>query len=206
MAEVIIGIDVFDKDRWTKDEREYFRIIDEACANKHNAVLSNSKPTHAAYIIHKFFENAEQQIRLFSGKLMQNFNGVSVYNNPCIIQKAVEFLRRPGTKFLVLLEKRIDTDSGEVEDHPLIQTLQKEVGNSDSRIEVRQVPPELFEVLSKGNYARNWMVMDNQAYRLEMDAEKAQAYVNFGDPELASGLGRVFDVLFERSRKLYPSD
>lgn len=196
-------VDPFDRKTWGNNEREYFGIIDKACADKRNAILSNGKPAHAAYIIVKFFENATQRIRLFSGHLTRQLEGVSIYESPHIINAASVFLNRPGTSLSILLEKDIDVPLGKtVKDHPFIRGIEA-AGVSDGQVIIKKVHLNFLKILRDNNYAYNWMVMDEQAFRLEMDPDKVEAYVNFGDPPFAKGLGHTFDALFERSSELY---
>ncbi len=200
------SVDIFDKSRWSEDERRYFEIIDQACKDRENEILSNGKPGHAAYIVHKFLDSGKNHIRLFSGTLARTFMGVSVYDNPHIIEAAINFLRREGTTLSILLEKEIDVlPNEEVGDHPLVHAYAKAKKNDPSlgKLIIHQANTKIVQWLREKNYARNWMVMDEQAYRLESDADHATAFVNFGDPDTAQLLARTFDFVAERSDQLY---
>lgn len=198
-------IDVFDKETWGEDERKYFEIIDQACLSKKDALLSNGRPEHAVYIIHKFLENAQQKVRLFSGQLLCTLEDVSVYGNPYIIEAAKAFLREPRTTLSVILEKEIDVaPEKSPQDHPLIQAVvaAKEEEAIQGSLKVYRVLEEFSKILKESNFAYHWMVMDEQAYRLENDTEKATAFVNFGDTVKATRLGNLFDDIAQRSKLL----
>ena len=198
-------VDIFDESKWGEDERQYFRIIDQACEEKRDALLSNGQPAHAVYIIHKFLENAQQSVRLFTGQLLCSLNGVPVYQNTHIIQAALAFLGKPNTTLSVILEKDIDVPpNGQPQDHPFIQevTAAKERGEIQGSLKVYRAPKEHIDILHEVNFSYHWMVMDEQAYRLEKDKEKATAFVNFGDTGMSARLSRLFDNIAIRSRLL----
>ena len=198
-------IDIFDESKWSEDERRYFSIIDQACKEKRDALLSNGQPGHAAYIIYKFLTNAQEDVRLFSGRLRCSLEGVSVYSNSHIIQAAVTFLQKPEGTLSVLLEEEIDVaQGGQVCDHPLIRTVQeaKAQGKIQGVLKVYQGLKDFIDMLKESNFNYHWMVMDKQAYRLENDTEKATAFVNFGDTERAKRLSHLFDSIAHQSMVL----
>ena len=199
------GPDPFDKTTWDDDARKYFGIIDQACAEKKDVMLSNGQPAHAVYIIYKFLENAERHVRLFSGQLLCALEGVPVYRNPYIIEAALAFLRKPETALSVILEQELDVPSeSPPEAHPFIHAVKeaKENGNIQGALKVYRIWDEDWDILKEVDFAYHWMVMDQQAYRLEKDKEKATAFVNFGDAKKATQLGSLFDTIAERSREL----
>ncbi len=198
-------IDVFDKKTWGEDERRYFEIIDQACLSKKNALLSNGQPAHAVYIIHKFLKNAQQHVRLFTGRLLCALEDVPVYQNMHIIKAARTFLGKSGATLSVILEKDIDVPpGGQPQDHPFIQAVAaaKESGEIQGSLKVYRALEEHIKILREVNFSYHWMVMDEQAYRLEKDTEKATAFVNFGDTEKAARLSGLFDDIAMRSQVL----
>ena len=196
-------IDVFDKSVWGEDERRYFGIIDQACKEKKDALLSNGRPEHAVYLIHKFLENAQQHVRLLTGQLSRTLDGVEVYKNPHIIKAALTFLAKEDTALSVISENDIDVP-GPSQDHPFIQevTSAKERGDIQGSLKVYRESEEHKTILREANFSYHWMVMDEQAYRLEKDKDKATAFVNFGDKDRATRLANLFDSIAVRSRVL----
>ena len=198
-------IDPFNPTTWDEDAKTYFGIIDKACAEKKDALLSNGQPAHAVYIIRKFLENARQSVRLFTGQLLCALEDVPVYQNMHIIKAARTFLGKSGTTLSVILEKEIDVPlGGQLQDHPLIQAVAaaKEKGEIQGSLKVYQALEEHLNILRETNFAYHWMVMDEQAYRLEKDTEKATAFVNFGDTDRAARLSSFFDSIAIRSTLL----
>ncbi len=198
-------VDIFDESKWGEDERRYFSIIDQACEEKRDALLSNGQPGHAAYIIYKFLTNAQEEVQLFSGRLRCSLEGVAVYGNPRIIEAAITFLQQPGRTLSVLLEEEIDvTPGGDACDHPLVQAVQeaKAQGQIQGVLRVYQGLKDFIDMLKESNFNYHWMVMDKQAYRLENDTQKATAFVNFGDTQRAARLSHLFDSIANQSRVL----
>ena len=199
-------IDPFNEETWDEDAKTYFGIIDKACDTKKDALLSNGQPAHAAYIIHKFLENAEHSVRLYSGSLLRVLDKVPVYENPHIINDALTFLKKPDTSLSVVLEGEIDIPSSdESYDHPLIRAVKeaKKKGKIQGHLRVCQALEEHVRTLREAGFAYHWMVMDEQAYRLEKDPEKATAFVNFGNTEKATRLGSLFDKIAQYGEVLY---
>ena len=197
-------LDPFDPQTWSEQERRYFGEVDAALVASSDLLISNGKPEHAVYLIEKFFTHAKESIRLFSGRLSRAIGDVEVYGNPKVGEAAEKLLANQGNVQIVL-EHDIDVDDGVVwAEHPLIQIrdrLEKE-GRLTGQLEVRQASEESLTHLRRFNFLNHWMVMDDRAYRLETDARKATAHVNFGDAEMAGMLAHVFGRLFKDATPL----
>ena len=59
------SINAFDEDTWTEDEVFYFRSVDLLWNERSSAPISNGRPLHAVYLLHKFFEDAQKEVRIF---------------------------------------------------------------------------------------------------------------------------------------------
>ena len=199
-------IDPFDQTTWDEDARTYFGIIDQACAAKKNALLSNGQPAHAVYIIHKFLENADRNVRLYSGNLRRELGGVMVYGNPHIVDDVLTFLKNSNASLSVVLEGEIDIPpNDEPCDHPLIRAMRsaKEKGEIQGHLRVCRALEEHVKILRDSDFDYHWMVMDDQAYRLENEKDKAKAFVNFGNADKAARFGSLFDKIAEYGEVLY---
>ena len=181
-------------------ENEYRLVVDEAVGNATDMPISNGRPEHAVYLMQKMLEDAKEVVRIFSGKLTREFEGVSAYGGDEILDAARAFLSRGG-KMKVLLEKPIDVDRGQNwTDHPLVK-MALSVSNS-SHFEVKQVPDKELEELREAKVLYHWITVDQRAYRLELDTEKAKAIANFGNPKTARALVVLFDGLFSKATPL----
>ena len=195
-------IDPFDSTTWTKDEQDYFLAVDEALADSIDRLISNGKPQHAAYLIEKFLDHAQQVVRIFSGRLARTVNGVEVYGNDKILA-AIDKLLKKGASLHIVLQQDIDLRTGETwTDHPVAQLASRlrKKGVMNGVLDIRKASKGSLAYLKDKDFPYHWMVMDESAYRLETDTKKAKAHANFGDDEMAGKLARIFDrLLFEQA-------
>ena len=200
-----IVLDPFDSDTWSERERTYFERVDSAIALETNLLFSNGLPQHAVYLIEKFFTNAKEKVRLFSGSLSRTVGGVDVYGNP-MVAKAVEKMLTNGVSLQIVLHNAIDVDVDETWiDHPLARIADRlnKTGGVSGSLDIRKSSQDSIEHLRKHEFLNHWMVMDRTAYRLETDIRRAKAHVNFGDSDMANVLADIFDdVLFRSAERL----
>lgn len=183
---------VFDKVQRNEDERLYFGMVDRAIETLEYRVISNGKPAHAVYLIYKLFKAAQREVKILTGKLAQTLDGVLAYGDPEICAAVVGFLRRGG-RLSILVEKDLDGRGGS---HPLV-TAVVDAGLGD-RLALAQ-PQDDFQVHP---WSHHFLLMDGTALRIETDAEKAEALVNFNDPELGGKLSAVFDRWLQNAKPL----
>lgn len=197
-------LDPFDPQTWSEQESRYFGEVDAALAAGSDLLISNGKPEHAVYLVEKFLAHAKKSVRLFSGRLSRAVGGVEVYGSPEVGEAADKLLTNLGA-LQIVLEHDIDVDEGAAwAAHPLVRIkdrLEKE-GRLTGHLEIRQASEESLAHLRRFNFLNHWMVMDDSAYRLETDARKATAHVNFGDAEMAGMLAHIFDRLFKDATPL----
>ena len=182
----------------TPDEADagYYALVDRAFEGSEDRDISNSRPNHAAYIIHKLLDRAEQRVLIYSGRLKQDQDGVSIYGSPSIIDAARKLLRKPQSELSIVVEKEVDVDDGQApNDHPLIAAIQMEADRGWMRGK--------FDVKSLAHgeepFPQHFVVMDDRAYRVETDGNQLSAIANFGDPETAKLAADVFGHLHESS-------
>lgn len=180
------------------EHEDYYGIVDEAFVSKHQRLISNGRPEHAAYLLGKFFQNAESRISLFSGKLAQNVRGVKAFASDNIITAARRFLQRPGSELDVILANPIDVAEGEdPTDHPFVSGIQYESdwGFLRGRFDLRQAA----EVDRHGYH---FLVMDETACRVETDTDKVEAVVALHDAELCVLARSAFDRMLARAEPI----
>ena len=195
-------LDPFDEATWNSGEKRYFKQIDLALKESLDLPLSNGKPAHAVYLIDKFLRYATKNIRLYSGNLRQTWDSIDVYGHERILDAARVLLRR-GADLLIVLEEEID--GGSVKEHPLVRGASKwrDEGSMKGRLDIRQAAPASIDFLKGRGFNHHWMVMDEQAYRLEADTGDIKAHVNFGDRTVGKALCDIFDKhLFRMARPL----
>ena len=195
--------DPFNPDTWTDREEAYFRKVDSAIELGTNLLFSNGLPQHAVYLIERFFMNAKEVVRLFSGNLSRAIGDVEVYSNPKVAA-AVEKMLSSGVSLQVVLHNAIDVDEDETWiDHPLVRIKDRlnEAERLSGSLDIRQSSQDSIRHLEKFKFLNHWMVMDKSAYRLETDIRRARAHVNFGDNDMARVLADIFDNVLFRSAK-----
>ena len=192
----------FDPSTWGDDEKLYFNQIDLALEESLNLPLSNGKPAHAVYLIDKLLRNATKNIRLYSGNLRQVWDDIDVYRHEVILD-AVSVLLKRGADLFITLEE--DIDGGSVMEHPLVRSAFKwnDEGLMKGLLDIRQADQSSIAYLEERDFNHHWMVMDEQAYRLEADTGDIKAHVNFGDEVVGEALTKIFDRrLFRMARPL----
>ena len=189
-------LDPFDSSTWSEDERRYFRGIDQAMRNRTNVIISNGKVEHAVYLLAKFFKGTMGTIRLFSGNLRRNMNGVSVFEHDHILTSAQALLKR-GCEIRVVIEDDLDAPDGVPGNHPLAAMSSElaQSGQMKGRLRIRAANETGIAFLKDNDFLHHWQVMDKQAYRLETkdDGVVVKAHVNFGDADTADALAHIFD-------------
>ena len=174
----------------TEDEKFYFDMIDRRFPEGENKIISNGKPGHAVYLIHKFLSEAKKNIQLCTGRLSREFDGVNAYGDPEIAKAAIRFLQQEGSELSIVVvdQSGLDLLDGQPpESHPLVEQLRKAEDSIRGNWRVSQLPT------MEDRFPFHFVVIDKKSFRVEVNPEKAEAYVNFGDEEF----GRSFVGLFE---------
>ena len=182
------------------DEQLYFKMIDRAMVDKTDKAISNGKPGHAVYLLHKFLENAQRSVRIYTGNLMRVFDDVLAYAEPELVKSAISFLGKENSKLSIIIVDKPDVDEGqEIEEHPLLAAIleAESDGYIKGKVEVSRGTREDWDGLEY-----HFAVMDDDATRLEVDTENAQAYVNFGKQDLGKRLADLFDTFAGNSAPL----
>lgn len=162
----------------------YRRVIARLAKGRVFQEIPNEHPMHAAILIEAMFDNAVQDVRIFTGKL-----AMQTYDQPELVQAAKRFIDRPGSRLRVLIQHPMTR--GDLEPSQLFQALK------GTRAEFRT---------ATGSYrdddANHFAVMDDIAYRFELEHEHTRAIANFNDPENARNLVAVFDSAFSMGEPL----
>ena len=170
------------------DERLYFEMINAAMEARENKLISNGKPAHAVYLLHKFLASAERSVRIYTGKLSRVFDGVLAYGDPELARSAIQFLQKENSSLSIIIVEDLDVEEGRsIKDHPLLAAISEaEIRGS---LNVSRGNPDDWE-----NFQYHFVVMDEEAVRVEYDTNKAQAFVNFAYAETGARLARLFDA------------
>ena len=187
---------IFPVDSATEEEQLYFNMVDMVFEAKDEKTISNGRPAHAVYLLYKLLSGASRRVRIYTGRLKQTFDGVLAYKDPCLAAAAVHFLERPGTELLVALADNLDVPDGcEPKDHPFIEAILEAHGRINGKL-------RLYDASETGLFEYHFAVMDEKAFRVDVDVDRAQAYASFGDAEFAEVVARVFDRIVGVSRAI----
>lgn len=174
-------------------DEEYCKLVDECVTNKSDATIANGKPEHARYLIKSLFDQASNQIKLYTGNLAieaNNGNGsIPVYGWDILIQSVIDFLSDKKGKLSIVVQKNLDSGK----EHPLIKEIKS--ANLENQVDIRTVSDNS----DYNGLNSHFLVADNSAYRLEIDEEKIRAIANFNDSKMSSRLNGVFDVLYKNA-------
>lgn len=132
------------------------------------------------------FRNATSVMRILSGGLNRK-----VYAQPELVQAALQFVGRDSTVLKILVEDSILCDDS----HLLLALLADK-----TNVEVRCVPQNISKILHV-----HFAIMDEIGYRIEPDKNMLAAHAAFGDEAFCATLVRVFDLIFLRSERWWPS-
>lgn len=175
-------------------EEAYKALIDRAFDHKTDLIISNGKAEHARYLIAKFIRNAEQVVRIYTGSLSRYVGDVPVYASDDVLEATRHFLSKRNSLLLIATENALDVDeSGR---HPLLEAAKSmRTGNRElgGILWAGRASAGTVAHFGKISYKHHWQVMDEQAYRLEHDPANTKAHANFGTPEVAGSLARLFD-------------
>ncbi len=167
-----------------KADALYRQMIDAAAESGEHKTISNRDPRHAGYLMQTFFGCAKERVRIYTTQLARQIDSEHVYASPELIEKASALLAKPDSHVSIIVQGDLDVDKGmEAMDHPLIAAL----SHAGAHLRVSQYTAER----QFGDFA----VMDETAYRAEVDGDRATAIANFGDPEFAAMLAELFDSM-----------
>ena len=194
-------LDPFNENTWSDIEKLYFVRVDKFFARKVGDQFTNGNAAHAVYLITKFFEEAANEVRIFSGSLTRRAsNGVQIYENPNLIGAVEDFLRRGG-ELRIVVQNEID---GGMYEHPLV----KDFLNKD-RYRLVRASERAISFLKEQKFLHHMMVMDEDAWRLEtrtrLDGDgslrSVEAIVSAFDKKSANSLKTLFDTVLLRDGK-----
>ena len=85
------------------------------------------------------------------------------------IHRTMEALIERGGRLSIMLEEDIDAPNGNAREHPLIEAALA-IDDSDS-LQLRKAAKSSVDHLKEADYHHHWTVMDDWAFRLEIDIE-----------------------------------
>jgi hypothetical protein len=164
---------------------EYFKLIDNCAATHENFTIPNSEPEHAIYLLKTLFKNAQSAIRIFTGSLFEH-----VYGDTGLGEEARNFLRKDENNSIrIAYQESLDMDNS-----AFIQSILNDDQGKGSITIWNASESEKYKAVNN-----HFAVMDDKAFRFEIDHTSTKAIANFGDPVNAKRLVAIFDNISANS-------
>jgi hypothetical protein len=132
------------------------------------------------------FMRAKDRVSILSEVLDER-----IYGKPDTICAAVIFLKSPGARLDILVERDVDLD-----EHPMMLAFQRE--GVLSRVTVGRVPD------NQQNYLFNFIVTDGPGYRFQGLRQETNSRGAFGDTSMAKLMQTRFDSIKSRAVPVKP--
>jgi len=163
----------------------YKKVVGRLAKGQICQQIPNEHPMHAAALIETMFDNAEKDVRIFTGKLAK-----ATYDQPDLVAAAARFLERPGARLRILVQRQLT--HADLQDRALLAKL-----NESVKLEIKQATGSYAE-----SDANHFAVMDERGFRFELEHSKSEAVANFNEPRIARELIAAFDTAFSMGKPL----
>lgn len=169
-------------------DESYYNTIDRCAINKTDLEISNSAPGHAAYLLKKMFNHANNEVCIYTENLNED-----VFGDQDLINAALAFLGKGEDKAIrIAYEKKIDQTYLE---NPFINALS--ANDIIGTLELWATNDRYKDTVN------HFAVMDRQAFRYEIDHKQKKALANFGDQESANDLRDMFSKILETAKPVH---
>lgn len=168
----------------------YMKAVLECATNKTDLPIPNGSARNAAFLFQTFFNFGEKEICIYTGKLFEGIFG----ENTELIDAAKSFLRKhPKAELKIAYQEKISKE--EIFGRKLVKSILDE---QDMHGQLR-----IWDASSQPK-KNHFAVMDQSAYRYELDHGLRTAIANFGNTENAQELHKDFEEITRRAELVYP--
>jgi len=165
-------------------EIDYYEIVENCASKKLDVEIANGQIDHAQILLEAMLRHGKKSIKIFTGALKEE-----LYSD-FRFKEWVKIYFLISTGKLTFLIQKIDN----LKEHELY-ILAKELDPEAKRI--------TFHILNDSSDAadetNHFAVMDDLAYRLEIDDERVEAKANFNDEKKNQELTNKFDTYLNQS-------
>lgn len=193
---------------------EYRRHVLAAARERRRALVNNSSPGHFVIVMEQLLQLAARRVRIFSNHLSRYARvghggtgdgalGQLVWADDHIRNAATRFLAQPGSRLDIIVRNDLDADDGDLSNHDFLRDLIA-APSRQGLVTLR--------IANAGNnpglkmFSRNFVVVDEAAYRHETNHDAIRALVQFGDDGSAGLFVRVFDQMADEVDRLVLSN
>lgn len=178
-----------------KKEEEYRRLIDKCADTGEDFAIPNSAPEHASYLIKTLFKKrGGRTMRIFTGRL-----DASVFDNQELKEEALDFLKRNSDNEIKIAYQDSSVEGKEILGGKFLCDIISD-HEINGKIEVWDAR------IGTSKITNHFAVIDNSAFRYELDENKKKAIANFGDSKNAENLVCIFENIIKKSKKVYPKN
>lgn len=168
---------------------EYKKSVERLAQKRMNIEFDNEGYQHAAIVLESLFENAEKNVKMFSGTL--NGDVASEIGFLKAFNKHIE-----SRKELKIIVEEIPDKGHQSKALKRVLELQN---NPSYNVKLKVADANFIALLKRKFQSGNpyhFAVSDSRAYRVELDAKAYKAICNFNDERIAPKLEEVFDSYF----------
>ena len=198
--------DPFDESLWSKDDKAYYRTLDECLAKRRKFTFANTVPAHVAHVVKRLIQHAKFDVCLFTGCLPAQFNGVALYGATEVVRATKEFVGRGGRLRIVVRERDVDMGI----EHPLLKAIVPDECQHEGQVLLYRASEPALKQLCDKDFDYNFIATDNAMWRIDYTSEqrspnwlsRMMGLAQFGpracfnDREGANALRSVFDYVF----------
>lgn len=177
--------------------KSYREAVAHLAKHKVNNLLHNAGNDHALIIFENIFKNAVQEICIVA----KDLNNEEVVLKPSYLNGLSEFLDKNDVKLKVLVSE-FDPDTISSEDDSFFRRVFNSKAYKEGRVEIKNSNGMGFRNSAYGNSVLHFCVADGIMFRLETDIEERKAICNFGDPQFATELRKIFNLGFYHEKSM----
>ncbi len=183
-----------------KELRIYREFLNKLVAQKSDEYISNGGEEHAEELFAVLFNNAEDNVRIFSESFTSDLVNSEGY------KKALQGFLKRGKSLKILLEHEPSSTFKEEPDSTLYYLLNNSSSSVDKKVEIHffeesdKARLDMLKAL-KSNHC-NFSIFDDRMFRFEYAPKDYKASASFNQPKVVRALTKIFDDYFSGRKEV----
>lgn len=168
---------------------DYTKAVVEFSDSKKDFQFTNKGMLHAAVVVANLIRTTKDELRIYSGEMNSD-----VANDRYLIKMLNEFLQS-GKRLYLILDKMPNKN----EMSESLKQILNSKNNPSRNVKIKVDDGSFKKIVANlftDNLPHHFMVADNSAYRIELDANEYKAICNFNDEDTVRPLKKIFDNFF----------
>lgn len=167
---------------------DYVSMLNELSRSNSDSIISSVDEDHAAVLIAKLFEIADQTVTIFAGPQDEH-----IYASTEVVHAAARFLQTASAKLNFIFEDLEKSPVTQKISNPFLDKLQHTIGASlASKVEL--YPADM----QAKNLPYHFILIDDKAFRFEPDKMTREAFATFNNTTAAACIKTVVDRMLLR--------